>query len=866
MKPHGVVGVALMVALGLTVLAVHTWESDPVESPECPIAPRESRAGDAGLATQESAAPQVRRSTPGDARELAERSIEGVVVDTTGAPIVDALVGSVDPVTAKVQLVGRADLDGRFGFVPTQREPLSLRFDKAGYTTAVRTHVRTGDHLRVVLESGVLTEMHVISASSSKPIAHAWIGVQSGDPTVGMGGDSWTTLADENGLARLELPRSPSTVSVVADGYAKYVLQRFTPSQPIHVISLRPLPEPPTPSVWIRVVDEDTAQPLGECQFEYGDTVNHGEGLFQACHRSTTSGEDLICVRAAGHAQRWFTVRASDHADADHAFKIALPRAATLQGVVSDEQGAPIEGARVLARLEGGSVRIGFASDTKGETYTDLSGRFSIDHLRPDATYRITIVHDDHESFTSSWQAERSEALSVQLVRSWPLVVRARTESGENCAIAFAQAMRVGAADASSRVTYEDDGSVSIRTAGWPLRIDAKGKTTSIATVVIQSPPREGSITMTLPSGVEWAIRVRDESGSGVANARVVASLTSDGRSEPVVAHTDEAGDVVLPGITPGTWSVLAMKGMQHASATVAVAGSGRSSTELRLESTTGAICELAEPGSAIDDGEVSVTILVGDPPRLAGIQPFALAPRVFVPLEPLTTTTLELRVTGLPVMRSERFALTKGEARTVRFSAAPLAKCRVRVADSRGAVLEGVRVVLTSKNPSIPPVEATTHRDGIADFPECDVETYDVRTLSSVGRGDAAYTLGLSASPSQLALAAGDNGTITLTVERPAGGSLRLKVGADDAERATFGEWHLELNGASLGSLVQAKSKGFDGIELSYLPFGEWRISGWAVDRRAGKRGVKALRFDPDRIAFTESTPEWSIRLVEAK
>lgn len=866
MKPHGVVGFLLLVALGLLVLAVPTWKSDSVESPKASIAPRDPRAGDAGLATQESAAQQVRRPAPGDARELAARSIEGVVVDTTGAPIVDVLVSSVDPVTAKVQLVGRADLDGRFGFVPTQREPLSLRFDKAGYTTAVRTHVRTGDHLRVVLESGVLTEMHVISASSSNPIANAWIGVQSGDPTVDLGGDSWTTLADENGVARMELPSSPSTVSVVADGYAKYVLQRFTPSHAIYVISLRPLPEPPTPSIWVRVVDEDTAQPIGECQFEYGDTVNHGEGLFQACHRSTTSGEDLICVRAAGHAQRWFTVRASDHADADHALKIALPTAATLQGVVSDEQGAPIEGARVLARLEGGSVRIGFASDTKGETYTDLSGRFSIDHLRPDATYRITIVHDDHESFASSWQAERSEALSVQLVRSWPLVVRARTESGENCAIAFAHAMRVGAADASSKVTYEDDGSVSIRPAGWPLRIDAKGKTTSIATVVIQSPPREGSITMTLPSGVEWAIRVRDESGSGVANARVVASLASDGRSEPVVAHTDEAGDVVLPGITPGTWSVLAMKGIEHASATVAVAGASRTRTEIRLESTTGAICELAEPGSVIADGEVVVAVLVDDPPRLAERRAFALSPRIFVPLEPHTTTQLELRVPGRTAMRSERFALTKGEARTLRFAAAPLASCRVRVADSRGVVLEGVRVVLTNKSAGTPQVEAITRGDGVAAFPECGVGMHDVRALSSVGRGDAAYTLGFSASPLQFALAAGDNGTIAMTVDRPAGSSLRLRVVVDDAELETFREWQLVLHGSALGSLVQAKAKGFDDIELPYVPFGKWRISGWAVDRRDGKKGVKAFRFDPERITFTESTPEVRVRLVEAK
>lgn len=866
MKPHGVVGVLLLVALGITVLAVRLWKSGPLESPVAPIAQNEPSARDPELASEESVASQARRPVPADARDSAERSIEGIVIDATGAPLVEAVVGSVDPVAAKVETVSRTDLEGRFRFVPTHRDSLRLRFDKVGYTTAVRSHVRPGDHLRVVLESGILTELRILSAASSNPIANAWIGVQSGDPTVGLGGDSWMTSADDSGVARVELPSSPSTVTVVAEGYAKYVLQRFVPSQPTYVISLRSLPEPPSPSVWIRVIDEDTGQGIPECQFEYGDTVNHGEGLFQACHRSTTSGEDLICVRAAGHAQRWFTVRASDHADADHALKIALPRAAVLQGVVADEHGAPIEGARVMARVKGGAVRIGFAGETRGEATTDSSGRFSIDHLRPAASYRITVVHEDHQGFASDWQAEGREPLAVQLVRSQPLVVRARTESGEICAIEFAQATRVDAPDVSSSVTHEGDGSVSIRPAGWPLRIDAKGRTTAIASVVIQSPPRDGSITMTLLPGVEWEIRVRNESGFAVPNARIVATFASEGSSDPVVAHTDEAGGVVMSGITPGNWSVLAMKGIQHASSTVAIAGSGRSSTELRLEPTTGALCDLAEPGSVIADGEVVVAVLVDDPPRLAERRAFALSPRIFVPLEPHTTTQLELRVPGRTAMRSERFALTKGEARTLRFAAAPLASCRVRVADSRGVVLEGVRVVLTNKSAGTPQVEAITRGDGVAAFPECGVGMHDVRALSSVGRGDAAYTLGFSASPLQFALAAGDNGTIAMTVDRPAGSSLRLRVVVDDAELETFREWQLVLHGSALGSLVQAKAKGFDDIELPYVPFGEWRISGWAVDRRDGKKGVKAFRFDPERITFTESTPEVRVRLVEAK
>ncbi len=197
-----------------------------------------------------------------------------------------------------------------------------------------------------------------------------------------------------------------------------------------------PPQQPPAPradrTLQLQVVDGDDRSPLagasvwvrvtrGRAHIERGNTDD--EGRFPIKLSGETTYFLLVVVAHPGFVPielRW------GGSSVPEAYTLALPRGTTIGGIIRDEQGRPIAGARVLPRLVGpGPGRpASYASmgDEIAGALTDAEGRWRSDALPatagPDNQVSLEVSHSD--CFAAKWTltaAEARKGSSVQVLR-----------------------------------------------------------------------------------------------------------------------------------------------------------------------------------------------------------------------------------------------------------------------------------------------------------------------------------------------------------------------------------------------------------------------------------------------------------------
>lgn len=278
-----------------------------------------------------------------------------------------------------------------------------------------------------------------------------------------------------------------------------------------------------------------------------------------------------ISARAAGHAPGKQLVLVPDAPGQVVRARIALRRGAPVSGVVVDDAGSPVSGARVSARDMSEPFDLPDASD---EAVTDRRGRFTLDAVAA-GTYRFTASHamfapGSSEPRTVDGSAATSD-VRVVLERGGVLAGRVVDAAGAPAPWATVRAgaqvgsLQGGLAEAPTRqVIAGEDG--SFRLQGLPrsaLSALAVTDAASSAAVAVDLVTRQEVLDLTLRLDISGRIAgvVVDGAGEAIAEAQVTAfpdffgggPLDDFALRGPASATTDGAGRFALVGLRDGS-------------------------------------------------------------------------------------------------------------------------------------------------------------------------------------------------------------------------------------------------------------------------------------------------------------------------
>jgi len=338
----------------------------------------------------------------GDVRLPRAAALAGRVVDERGGPVVGASMtlwpgGERRPQDASpargVPQIATTKADGMFRFESASAESNRLRVEAPAFATLERQPVRAGAVARpLTLALGQVLRGTVTLADRRTPAKGALVRFEGRTQTT-----RWVETRPDGSFLLDGAPREPG--ALVADGgdrgRASAVLAADANESALIALA-------PTATLGGRVVEADTGKPLAGIRL-----VARGEGaVFQA--RSLADGRYSF----RGLGPRRYRLSAEDDrfvpwvksvsvaAGQAETQDVPLARAATLVGRVVNEEGAPIEGARVLVSRSGENVVLAFVRSLEGEqavVHTARDGSFRATRLASGDNQRLDVRHDEYE-------------------------------------------------------------------------------------------------------------------------------------------------------------------------------------------------------------------------------------------------------------------------------------------------------------------------------------------------------------------------------------------------------------------------------------------------------------------------------------
>ncbi|HUH04557.1 MAG TPA: carboxypeptidase-like regulatory domain-containing protein [Kofleriaceae bacterium] len=330
----------------------------------------------------------------------------------------------------------------------------------------------------------------------------------------------------------------------------------------------------------ISVVSRDGAGPISGATVgveELRDLIATTDGDGVASLRGVPIGWGMLVVRAPGFATSRTPFRVPETPGAPLHQRIELEPGIAVRGVVVDEGGKPVAGARVVARANAAPWE---PVDILGQgVATDRAGRFAIEALSA-GSYRFLAVHDDYAPGSSELVAisESSQPeVRIGVVRG--AVVAGRVFDAAGAPAAWARVTLTTSAGQLSdwgggtqrKVVAGEAGEFRIRgLARSEISVYASTASASSDIVTLDLRARAETLDLELRLTVLGAIAgtVLDEAGQPIAEAQVVAqpdfwsghaaeSFTVRGAS---FGTTDGGGRFSIGGLAPGRYLLRASR------------------------------------------------------------------------------------------------------------------------------------------------------------------------------------------------------------------------------------------------------------------------------------------------------------------
>lgn len=297
---------------------------------------------------------------------------------------------------------------------------------------------------------------------------------------------------------------------------------------------------------------------------------------------------------------------------------IALEAAATLSGVVVDEDGDPVAGASIGIRAQGGGL--GGLGGSFASGNSDEEGRFTVQNVPPGDLVVTVSARGFQTLEKTGLQVERGQDLEDQrfVLEPGALVAgRVLDASGRPVPEALVQVLQDDSARRLGRfssASSDADGNYLLEgVSPGPRSFAAEHGDHVRAVRDLEVVAGENRLDFRLEAGSRVSGRVVDEGGSPVAGAVIGTSRTGGhlgfGRSD---VTSDDSGAFELEGLEPGTYTLTARK-EGYAGATledVQVGPAPLSGLELRME--RGALVTGRLLGVELND-LANATVMAGD-------------------------------------------------------------------------------------------------------------------------------------------------------------------------------------------------------------------------------------------------------------
>ncbi len=375
----------------------------------------------------------VKRIVVGEAPEVL---IEGrVVSEADGSPVAGAELAVSEPapdglpllLPADQELKFRTDALGRFRLQFKRRHSFTLSAEADGFRR------KTLSNIEPVSRSGLIISMTpflkvegTVVDPLDRGVAEAVVSIKR-SIREGFYRPVDSTRTDEGGRFALNRVAEPGEYWIAA-AHAEHL-----PAEPAEVtlergnnslkLILEPASENEAASLWGRVLDMDDL-PISGAGVSILETVRSNFSMRLATTRSGPDGVyrfsavrlgnySLDC-RAEGFATtdpNRFASVTIDLAGFEYRQDFVLSPEARLSGAVSDEEGAPVAGASVLARPVSGPG-IG--------AFTQEDGRFLLESLAP-GDYTVEVRHSDYRTLTLQAKIPHEGDLQIQLRQGFGL-------------------------------------------------------------------------------------------------------------------------------------------------------------------------------------------------------------------------------------------------------------------------------------------------------------------------------------------------------------------------------------------------------------------------------------------------------------
>jgi protocatechuate 3,4-dioxygenase beta subunit len=573
----------------------------------------------------------------GDVRLPGATPLAGRVVDPRGGPVVGATVslwpgGRTGPQDTSagsgILQSATTKADGTFRIDAASAESNRLRVEAPGFATQERQPVRGGALARpVTLALGQVLRGTVTLADRRTPAAGALVRFEGRTETT-----RWVETRPDGTFLLDGAPREAG--SIVADGGDRgRASAAFVPgpSEPL-AIALAP-----TATLAGRVVDAADGRPLPGVRL----VARSEDGAFVA--RSRKDGRYSM----GGLSPRSYRMTAEDERFVpwSHTVRVApgqaetqdvpLTRGASLAGRVVDEEGRPIEGARVLVSRGGENVFRSFMRLLEAEpsVRTGRDGSFRATRLAPGESQRVDVSHDDYEDRAlggiSLVAGATRSGLTVVLRRGLSVRGVVKDEEGRPLAgveVTLSSARTVRSSRGGVQMAFVGPGSQVRRETGADGRFEFRGLKAGDYTISARRPGfsraavdpvdvREARcaepLELVLKPGATISGVLRDKVGTGAAGWFVSARGAGQGSGPPFgpgairsEEPTGADGVFFLDGLTTGEaydLQVMGPAGLGPRRAGVVAPAEGLELTVTGAGQIRGRVVE-AESGRAVPD------------------------------------------------------------------------------------------------------------------------------------------------------------------------------------------------------------------------------------------------------------------------
>ena len=354
-------------------------------------------------------------------------TVAGRVQDHRGRPVANTPVafarmraGS----SGSPQSITTTDEAGIFRF-QAEPGPIFVVVHPEGYAPAEQA-IDVGPQLQPItltVEPGARIRGRVVDQNGD-PLVDVWVFVEDEGPRV----LPWKTSTDDEGRFEWNsAPKQPAIYTFLKDGFMSKRGVSLAPREEEYVVVMHP-----ELRVHGTVTDADTGEPIERFDVMPGilwDRTSDRTSWTRREKRSFTDGEYAITfdypraghrvlIEAPGYEPARSSVFANDEGDVR--FDFALTKGPGPTGVVHNQDGAPVPGARVVvagAPINNGDLARYDVNDFAW-VRTDETGRFSF--APQENLFPLAVLHDDGYAIVDEDELERGEPVVIQ---PWSRVV-----------------------------------------------------------------------------------------------------------------------------------------------------------------------------------------------------------------------------------------------------------------------------------------------------------------------------------------------------------------------------------------------------------------------------------------------------------